>query len=88
MVVALISSVEAFQFGAHLQAQQRVEVRERLVHQQHLRLHHDPARHGHTLALPAGKLRGIAGQVVLQLQQLRAFLHAALDLILRQPLHA
>ena len=39
--------------GAHLDAQLRVEVRERLVHQERLRLAHDRAAHRHALPLPA-----------------------------------
>jgi hypothetical protein len=42
----------------HLDAQLRVEVRERLVYQERLRLAHDRAPHGDALALPA---RGCAG---------------------------
>ena len=42
--------------GAHLHAQLGVEVRQRLVEQEHLRIAHDGAAHGDALALAAGKL--------------------------------
>ena len=41
---------------AHLAAQPRVEVRQRLVEQQHLRLEHERARDGDALLLAAGEL--------------------------------
>ena len=37
----------------HLDAQLGVQVRERLVHEEHLRVAHDRAAHGHALPLPA-----------------------------------
>ena len=42
--------------AAHLHAQLGVEVRERLVEQEHLRVAHDGAAHGDALPLAAGKL--------------------------------
>ena len=45
---------------AHLHAQLGVEVRERLVEQEHLRIAHDGAAHGDALALAAGELARIA----------------------------
>jgi hypothetical protein len=45
--------------GAGLQPQLRVEVRERLVHQEDLRLAHDRAAHRDALALAAGQLTGL-----------------------------
>ena len=49
---------------AHADAQLRVEVRERLVEQERLRLAHDRAAHRDALALPAGELRGPAVEQV------------------------
>ena len=57
------------QFGAHLQPQQRIQVGQRLVHQQHRRLDRQRARHRDALALPAGKLRRITIQERLDVQQ-------------------
>ena len=59
----------ALQLGAHLQPQQRVEVGERLVHQQHLGLHGQRPGHGDALALAAGKLAGIAVEQLLDMHQ-------------------
>jgi hypothetical protein len=52
------------QLGAHLDAQERVERRQRLVEQQHARLGDERARQRHALLLAAGELAGLAlGQV-------------------------
>ena len=48
-------ALEPRDLGAHLHAQLRVEVRERLVHQERLRLAHDRAAHRDSLALAAGE---------------------------------
>ena len=47
------------QLGPHLQPQPRVEVRQRLVQQQHLRLHHHRPRQRHALLLAARQLAGL-----------------------------
>ena len=52
--------VQAADLGAHLHAQLGVEVRQRLVEQEGLRLAHDGAAHGHALALAAGQLARLA----------------------------
>ena len=49
---------------AHLVPELRVQVREGLVHQEHLGFAHDGASDGHALALAAGKRLGLAVQVV------------------------
>src|SRR5207245_1978828 len=48
--------LDAGDLGTHLHAQLRVEVRERLVHEEDLRLAHDRAPHRDALALTAGQL--------------------------------
>ena len=48
--------VQFLDLGAHLHAQLGVEIRQRLVEQEHLRVAHDGAAHGDALALAAGKL--------------------------------
>ena len=48
--------VQLLQLGAHLHAQLRVQVRQRLVQQEHLRLAHERAAHRHALALAARQL--------------------------------
>ena len=52
--------VQLLDLGAHLHAQLGVEVRQRLVEQEHLRIAHDGAAHGDALALAAGELARIA----------------------------
>ena len=55
--------VQLLDLGAHLHAQLGVEVRQRLVEQEHLRVAHDGAAHGDALALAAGELARIALEV-------------------------
>ena len=57
--------------GAHPDAELRVEVRERLVHQERLRLAHDRAAHRDALALAAGELRRAPVEQLLEAEQLR-----------------
>ena len=55
----------------HLEAEARVEVRERLVHQEHLRLAHDRASHRHALALAARQPPRLAIELRLEPEQAR-----------------
>ncbi len=71
------------QLGPHLQAQERVEVGERLVHQQHRRLDRERARHRHALALPARELRGIAVEIGLDMEEGSGLLDLARDEVAR-----
>ena len=64
-------ALELRDVGAHLDAQLGVEVRERLVHQEDLRLANDRAAHGDTLALAAGELLRPALEVRRQVEHLR-----------------
>jgi hypothetical protein len=68
---------------AHLDAQLRVEVGERLVHQEHLRLAHDRTPHRHALALAAGELPWLAVEVGRELELRGDLPHARLALGLR-----
>ena len=52
--------MEAPDLEAHLLAQVRIEIGERLVEEKHLGLDHHRAREGHALLLAAGELGGIA----------------------------
>ena len=72
--------VQARQLGAHADAQLRVEVRERLVHQERGRLAHDRAAHRDALALTARERRGPAVEQVLEPEQARRLGDAPLDL--------
>ena len=60
--------VQLGDLDARLHAQRRVEVGERLVEQEHLRVAHDGAADGDALALAAGELRRLAVEQVLDLQ--------------------
>jgi hypothetical protein len=62
--------LDAGDLRAHLHAQLRVEFRERLVHQEHLRLAHDRAAHRDALALAAGQLLRAPVQVRRQPEEL------------------
>jgi hypothetical protein len=69
---------------ADADAQLRVEVRERLVEQQHLRLEHERAGERDALLLAARDPRRVAVQVVRQADELEHPLDALLHLTLRQ----
>ena len=75
--------VEACQLGAHVDAQLRVEVRERLVHQERSRFAHDRAAHRDALPLAAGERAGAAMEELLEPEHPRDVSDAALDLLLR-----
>ena len=71
-MVASSSLVQPGDLDAHLHAQRRVEVGERLVEQEHLGLAHDRAADGDALALAAGELPWACGRSsVLELQDAR-----------------
>ena len=72
--------VHLLDLGAHLHAQLGVEVRQRLVEQEDLRIAHDRAAHGHTLPLAARQLLRLAIEQVDDVEDVRRLVHAALDL--------
>ena len=63
--------MQAFDLNAHVDAQLGVEVGERLVEQEHLRLSHQCAAHSDALSLATRKLAWPALQQMLDLQGLR-----------------
>ena len=75
--------MQPLDLDAHLHTQLGVEIRQRLVEQEHGRLAHDGAAHRHALALAARELARLALQEIAELQDLRRLLHARLDLGLR-----
>jgi hypothetical protein len=75
--------LELADLGAHLHAELRVEVRERLVHQERGRFAHDRASHRDTLALAAGERTRLALEERLEVEDARGFLHAPIDLRFR-----
>jgi hypothetical protein len=64
------SRAAARELGAHAHAQLRVEVRERLVHEERLRLAHDRAAHRDALALAAGERGRLAVEQLVEAEQL------------------
>ena len=76
------------ELGAHVDAQLRVEVRERLVHQERRRLAHDRAAHRDALALAARERDGRRSQQLLDPEHLGDLVDPALDLGLRRLAHA
>jgi hypothetical protein len=61
-------------------AQLGVEVRQRLVHAEHLRVADDRAAHGDALALTAGQRLGLAVEVLGEVEDGRGLLDALVDL--------
>src|SRR6266540_2774860 len=76
--------MEEADLGAHLRAQLRVEVRERLVHEERLRLPDDRAPHRYALPLAARELARPPRQLLLELEQARDPVHSIVDLALRE----
>jgi hypothetical protein len=69
---------------AHLHPQLGVEVRQRLVEQEHLRIADDGAAHRDALALAAGKLAGKPFQIGAQSEDFGGALHPRVDLRFRR----
>ncbi len=57
--------------GPGLDTEFRIEVRQRLVHEEDPRLAHDGPAHRDPLTLPSGQVFGFTGQVRLQVEQAR-----------------
>ena len=70
----------SIKLGAHLDPQLGVEVRERLVHEEDLRLADDRPSERDALALTARELLRLALQQASQAESLSGFLDAAVDL--------
>ena len=68
---------------AHLPAELGVEVRQRLVEEERLRLTDDRAAHRHALALTAGQVARLALEVLVELEGLRRLAHLLVDLGVR-----
>ena len=58
--------LQVLQLGAHVDAQAGIEVRERLIHQERLRMTNDGAGEGDALPLASGKL---ARQILQQMRE-------------------
>jgi hypothetical protein len=79
--------VEATDLVAHLLAQVGVEVGERLVQQEHGRLHHDGAREGHPLLLAARQLCRVPVGELTQAHHVEDAGHARAHLVAREAAH-
>ena len=79
--------VQALDFGAHFHAQLGVQVGQRLVEEEQLRVARQCAAHGDALALPTRQLRRAAVQQVLYLQHGGDFLDALVALFLGHLAH-
>jgi hypothetical protein len=77
---------QALELGPHLQPQERVEVGERLVHEQHLRPDRERPGHRHPLPLPARELARELRELALDVHERRRALHLAPDRGLVHPL--
>ncbi|ABA49062.1 phenol hydroxylase, putative [Burkholderia pseudomallei 1710b] len=71
--------VQPLDFEAHLHAQLRIEVRQRLVEQEHRRLANDRAPHRDALPLAARQLARAPREQRPELEDLRGRLHARVD---------
>jgi len=74
--------VQLVQRRPHGDAQLGVQVRQRLVHEERLRLAHDGAAHRHALPLAAGQRGGLALEVGLQAEHLGGVADPPVDLVL------
>ena len=80
-------ALDLAQLELHLLAQLGVEVRQRLVEQEHRRLDHQRARQRHALPLAARELARIARGMGLEVHQRQRLLHALTALGLRHLAH-
>jgi len=79
--------VELRKGGAHADPELRIEVRERLVHEERLRLAHDRAPHRDPLALATRQLGGLALEEIREPEELRDLVHPRADLGFRHAPH-
>src|SRR5690606_40251125 len=77
------AALEARDLRTRLDTQLRVEVRQRLVHEEHLGLAHDRAAHRDTLTLTTREGLRLAVEVLAEVEDLGGLLDALADLRLR-----
>ena len=80
-MVRLELALQPLELGAHAVAQLGVEVGQRLVEQQELRLHHQRARQREPLLLAAGELGGVAVDQVIERDRAEHAHHLVADLL-------
>ena len=78
-------ALDLLDVGAHLDAELGVEVRQRLVHQERLRLAHDRAAHRDALPLAARERPRLPLQERLEVEDAGRLLDAPSDLVLGHP---
>ena len=76
------TSLKVDELGAGLHTKLCVEVRERLIHQEHLGFAHDCAPHGDTLALTTRESLGLTVEIRRQIEDLRCLLNTLLAVVL------
>ncbi|OEI67478.1 phenol hydroxylase [Curtobacterium sp. ER1/6] len=76
------AALERRDLGAGLDAELGVEVRQRLVHEEHLGLTDDRAAHRDALTLTTGERLRLAAEVLLEVEELGGLLHAGGALLL------
>ena len=69
--------------GSHLNTELRIQVGQRLIHQEDLRVTDDGTAHGNTLSLTAGQSLRLTVKELLQVKDLGSFADHLVDLILR-----
>ena len=79
--------VQLLDLGPHVDTQLGVEVRQRLVEQEHVRVAHQRAAHRHPLPLTARQCAGLAVQELFDLQQLGHIMHRLFALGLGCAMH-
>ncbi len=72
-------ALQGCDLGAHLDAEFGVEVGERLVHQEGLRVPDDGAAHGDALTLAAGEVGGLSVQVLREVEDAGGLLDLGVD---------
>ena len=72
-----VRALQLGELGPRLRAELGVEVRQRLVHQEDLGSGHDGPGQRHALALPTRQGRGLAAEVVAQVEHPRGFRHVS-----------
>src|SRR5260221_328640 len=77
----LDTTVQLDDLGTRGDTQLRIQIRERFIHQEDIRLTHNRSTKGHPLALSTGELFGLAFEQVLQAQDFSRLLHARGDVL-------
>ena len=79
----LKSVVELCDLNTHLYTELSVQVGERLVHEEDLRVTYDSTAESNSLTLTTGESLRLSVEEVLDLEDLSCFLNTAVDLVLR-----